>query len=49
MQIYGIEFGEDVFYGMAGMPSEKIIAKLCDEQGVSVNSRQSSFAKRSGV
>lgn len=37
MQEYGIVFGEDVFYGMAGMPSEKIIAKLSVEQGVPVD------------
>ncbi|WP_235033301.1 HAD family hydrolase [Rubripirellula obstinata] len=45
MQIYGIDFGEDAFYGMAGMPSEKIIAKLSSEQGVDVDADQVSHEK----
>ncbi len=37
MSRYGIDFPEDKFYSMAGMPSEKIIAVLSDEQSVSID------------
>lgn len=37
MASYGIAFAEDRFYGMGGMPSEKIIAILCEEQNVVVD------------
>lgn len=36
MALYGIEFPEERFYRMGGMPSEKIIATLSQEQGVAV-------------
>ena len=32
---YGVEFGEDRFYAMAGQPSVQIIKILLDEQGLS--------------
>ncbi|MEM6366205.1 MAG: HAD-IA family hydrolase, partial [Planctomycetota bacterium] len=38
MASHGITFTEDRFYGMGGMPTEKIIAVLSDEQNVRVDS-----------
>ncbi len=37
MARYGIVFTESQFYGMAGMPTEKIIRVLAEEQSVSVD------------
>ncbi|MCC9654957.1 HAD family hydrolase [Rhodopirellula halodulae] len=37
MTRHGIEFPEDRFYAMGGMPSEKIIAVLSSEQGVTID------------
>ncbi|KAA5544463.1 HAD-IA family hydrolase [Roseiconus nitratireducens] len=37
MSRYGIEFTEERFYSMGGMPSDKIVAMLASEQGVSVD------------
>lgn len=37
MSARGIEFTEERFYSMGGMPTEKIIALLCEEQNVSVD------------
>ncbi|QDT05445.1 Fructose-1-phosphate phosphatase YqaB [Rubripirellula lacrimiformis] len=37
MSKYAITFGEDRFYSMGGMPSDKIIEILSGEQGVSVD------------
>ena len=37
MSDHGIEFSEDRFYALAGMPTEKIIQLLAEEQKVSVN------------
>jgi len=31
---YGIDFPEDVFYALAGMPSTQIVARLAAEQGI---------------
>lgn len=36
---YGIEFGEDRFYSLGGMPSNKIVAMLADEFGVAIDSQ----------
>lgn len=35
LQRYGIEFPEERFYAMGGVPTDKIIRILCEEQGVS--------------
>ena len=45
MAAYGIQFAEDRFYGMGGMPSEKIIAKLSAEQGVVVDADEAAEKK----
>tara|TARA_R110002049_G_scaffold2750_1_gene21316 strand:- start:12392 stop:12958 length:567 start_codon:yes stop_codon:yes gene_type:complete len=37
MTLYGIEFAEDRFYSMAGMPSDQIIGILSGEQQVRVD------------
>ena len=37
MQRYGIDFPEDRFYAMAGMPTDRIITQLSSEQGVAVD------------
>ncbi|WP_182866329.1 HAD family hydrolase [Rhodopirellula sp. JC639] len=37
MSRYGIEFKEERFYSMGGMPSAKIVALLADEHGVDVD------------
>lgn len=42
---YGIDFAEDQFYSMAGMPSEKIIAVLCQQQGASVDANEAAEKK----
>ncbi len=35
LQRYGIEFPEERFYALGGVPTDKIIRILCEEQGVS--------------
>ncbi|MDA8743510.1 HAD-IA family hydrolase [Rubripirellula amarantea] len=45
MARYGIEFLEDRFYSMGGMPSEQIIAILSHEQNVSVPTDQAAAEK----
>lgn len=45
MKQYGIDFSEDAFYSMAGMPSEKIIAILASDQSVEVNADQAAQRK----
>ncbi|WP_231603278.1 HAD family hydrolase [Neorhodopirellula pilleata] len=45
MAARGIKFPEDRFYSMGGMPTEKIIAILCDEQNKSVDVDETSHAK----
>jgi len=45
MARYGIEFSEPRFYGMGGMPSEKIIAILSDEQGMPVDAARAAEQK----
>lgn len=45
MQRYAIEFTEDAFYAMAGMPSDKIITILASEQGVPVSADQAAHQK----
>ncbi len=45
MSARGIDFSEQRFYEMGGMPTEKIISLLCDEQGVSVNVDATALAK----
>ena len=37
MNRHGVEFSEDRFYALGGMPSEKIIAMLSDEFGLNLN------------
>lgn len=41
----GIEFTEERFYSMAGMPTEKIIEALCEEQSVTVDVSTAAAAK----
>tara|TARA_A100001391_G_scaffold196714_1_gene175710 strand:+ start:876 stop:1535 length:660 start_codon:yes stop_codon:yes gene_type:complete len=41
----GVEFTEERFYSMGGMPTEKIISLLCDEQGVRVDIDATATAK----
>lgn len=54
MRSYGIDFDEDHFYSMAGMPSEKIIAVLSQKNGVEVDiakaasEKEAAFADRIG-
>ncbi|MEM1226196.1 MAG: HAD-IA family hydrolase [Planctomycetota bacterium] len=45
MARYGIRFSQERFYQMGGMPTEKIIATLSQEQGVSVDPVAASRAK----
>lgn len=45
MQRYAIEFTEEAFYAMAGMPSDKIITILASEQGVPVSADQAAQHK----
>ncbi|QDV65666.1 HAD family hydrolase [Crateriforma conspicua] len=45
MARHGIEFAEDRFYGMGGMPSEKIVATLSAEQDVSVDASHVAVTK----
>ncbi|TWU51643.1 HAD family hydrolase [Rubripirellula reticaptiva] len=45
MQTYGIAFPEGQFYSMGGMPSEKIIAVLSEQQGIDVDSDEAAVKK----
>lgn len=45
MERFGIEFSEDRFYAMAGMPTDKIIEILSGEQGTSVDIGKATAAK----
>ncbi|MDX1930387.1 MAG: HAD family phosphatase, partial [Pirellulaceae bacterium] len=45
MKLYGIDFPEDRFYAMGGIPTDKIIRTLADEQGVAVDAHQAAMAK----
>lgn len=45
MLSYGIDFAEDHFYSMAGMPSEKIIAVLSQQQSVTVDAAEAAAKK----
>ena len=45
MAARGISFLEDQFYAMGGMPTEKIIGILSEEQGVEVDVESTSVAK----
>lgn len=45
MQNYGIQFPEDRFYSLGGMPTDKIIRMLADEQQVEVDSHKAAIAK----
>lgn len=38
LEPHGIAFPEDVFYALAGMPSNKIVARLAAEQGIELPS-----------
>lgn len=42
---YGISFPEDRFYSLGGMPTEKIIRLLADEQRIEVDAAMASAAK----
>jgi len=42
---HGIEFSEDRFYALAGMPTEKIIELLSSEQSVAVDAESASLEK----
>lgn len=45
MSACGVAFSEERFYSMGGMPTEKIIALLCEEQGVTVDVDATAQAK----
>lgn len=45
MLAHGIDFTEQRFYSMGGMPTEKIIATLSSEQNVSVDANSAADAK----
>ncbi len=45
MQRYGLDFPEPRFYAMGGVPSDKIVAQLADEQQVSIDARAVAFEK----
>lgn len=42
---YGIIFPEDRFYALGGIPTDKIIRILADEQGVAVDAQSAAVAK----
>ncbi len=48
MARYGIDFPEERFYGMAGMPTDKIIEILSAEQGIQVDVAQATEEKEQG-
>ena len=45
MKDYGIEFPEDRFYSLGGIPTDKIIRLLADEQRIEVDVHQAAIAK----
>lgn len=45
MQRYGIDFSEERFYELAGVPTDRIIALLAKEQGVTVDTQQAAVEK----
>ncbi len=45
MERYGIEFSEERFYALGGMPSDKIVATLSAEQRVAVDSLRAAHEK----
>ncbi len=45
MQRYGIDFPEERFYELAGVPTDRIITLLAGEQGVTVDARQAAIEK----
>lgn len=45
MSLYGIAFAEDRFYALGGMPTDKIIRMLADEQHVEIDALQAAMAK----
>lgn len=45
MASYGIQFPEDRFYSLGGMPTEKIIRLLANEQQIKVDAAAASIAK----
>ena len=45
MRDYGIQFPEDRFYSLGGMPTDKIIRMLADEQQVQVDAHKAAIAK----
>ncbi len=45
MAKFGIEFSEDLFYGLAGTPSEKIVSLLLEQNGVSGNPTEIALQK----
>ena len=48
MNRHGVEFSEDRFYALGGMPSEKIIAMLSVEYGLNLNVAQLTREKEDG-
>ncbi len=45
MQRYGIDFPEDRFYQLAGVPTDKIIFQLASEQGVEIDASVAAIEK----
>ena len=45
MSARGVDFPETRFYAMGGMPTDKIIEALCDEQNVSIDVEATAIAK----
>lgn len=45
MKVYGIDFPEDRFYSLGGIPTNKIIRMLAAEQRVDVDADQAAIAK----
>ena len=45
MKVYGIDFPEDRFYSLGGIPTDKIIRLLADEQRVEIDAHKAAIAK----
>lgn len=45
MQHYGIDFPEERFYELAGVPTDRIIARLSAEQGINVDIERAAVEK----
>jgi HAD superfamily hydrolase (TIGR01509 family) len=45
MNAYGIQFPEDQFYAMGGMPSDKIIHVLASEQSITIDAQRAAHEK----